>query len=98
MDRDYYDLHKNADPDLDPAGNYSTVTYGAYAESVIDAHDTSDPLFLYVASNTIHTPWEVPDDYKTQYRGYGLGNSRKKASGNLDASQLVTDLAQRFKN
>ena len=57
--QDAYDLHSGTDADYTYNGQYSTDTYANYAQTLIEAHDANDPLFMYVASNTIHTPWEV---------------------------------------
>ena len=37
----------------------SQELYGSKAASVISAHDTDDPLFLYVALQNIHAPLEA---------------------------------------
>ena len=84
--QDAYDLHSGTDADYTYNGQYSTDTYANYAQTLIEAHDANDPLFMYVASNTIHTPWEVDTSYKSQYRGYGLSTARKKASAMVTAT------------
>ena len=47
---------------------YYTDLIGNEAVSIIDHHDTSKPLFLYVASLAPHAPYQAPqeliDDYK----------------------------------
>ena len=94
-DQDSYDLHSNLEPDYTYDGNYSTDTYASYAQSVIEAHDTSSPMFLYVASNTMHTPWEAPTEYKSQYNGYGLTRTRKIASAMVTATDdLIATIKQ----
>ena len=57
--------------------------YGSAAETIISAHDTSQPLFLYVALQNVHTPLEAPTEYLSQYNTAGLTYARKKASGKL---------------
>ena len=84
--KDAYDLHSGTGADYTYNGQYSTDAYAAYAETLIDAHDANDPLFMYVATNTIHTPWQVDTSYKRQYRSYGLSNSRKTASAMVTAT------------
>ena len=55
--------------------------YGNAAETIIDDHNSSQPLFMYVALQNVHTPLEAPTSYLRQYNTYGLTNKRKKASG-----------------
>ena len=47
---------------------YYTTLVGNEAVNIIDDHDTSQPLFLYVASLAPHAPYQAPreaiDDYK----------------------------------
>ena len=55
--------------------------YGNAAETIINEHDASEPMFLYVALQNLHTPLEAPTSYLSQYNSYGLTYKRKKASG-----------------
>ena len=47
---------------------YSTELLGAEAVRIIEGHDVSKPLFLYVPFNAPHTPLEVPDAYLKEYK------------------------------
>ena len=68
---------------LQPASTefYSQVLYGDAAETIINDHDPSNPLFLYVALQNIHTPLEAPTSYQRQYSSLGLTSQRRRASG-----------------
>jgi arylsulfatase A-like enzyme len=46
---------------------YSTFLLAKEAVRLIDEHDTSKPLFLYVPFNAVHAPHQVPDKYKEPY-------------------------------
>jgi hypothetical protein len=44
-------------------GTYNAFTYNERATSIINAHDASKPLFMYLAWQEAHTPNEVPDNF-----------------------------------
>jgi arylsulfatase A-like enzyme len=46
---------------------YSTTLLGNDAVRLIEAHDTSRPLFLYLAFNAPHTPYQAPKEYLDRY-------------------------------
>jgi arylsulfatase A-like enzyme len=47
---------------------YYTDLIGNEAVSIIDHHDTSKPLFLYVASLAPHAPYQAPQDLIDRYK------------------------------
>ena len=46
-----------------PQGTYSTNIFGARAVDVINTHDVSQPLFMYLAWQGVHAPQEAPVSY-----------------------------------
>jgi arylsulfatase A-like enzyme len=46
---------------------YSTTLLGNDAVKLIEEHDTAVPLFLYLAFNAVHTPFQAPQEYLDQY-------------------------------
>jgi arylsulfatase A-like enzyme len=46
---------------------YSTTLLGNDAVKLIEEHDPSTPLFLYLAFNAVHTPYQAPQNYLDQY-------------------------------
>ena len=46
---------------------YSTTLLGNDAVKLIDEHDPATPLFLYLAFNAPHTPYQAPQEYLDQY-------------------------------
>jgi arylsulfatase A-like enzyme len=46
---------------------YSTTLLGDDAVKLIEGHDPSVPLFLYLAFNAVHTPYQAPQEYLDQY-------------------------------
>ena len=47
---------------------YDTDLFGAEAVRIIKAHDTSSPLFLYLAFTAPHTPYQAPQKYLDMYK------------------------------
>lgn len=58
-----YDLHRQEMAEWSLAGQYNTEIFTAEAESIISVHNTSEPLFLYLAHETPHTPLQAPQDW-----------------------------------
>jgi len=55
---------------------YATELLGQEAVRVIDAHDTAKPLFLYLAFNAPHTPYQVPEAYLERFKDITDPNRR----------------------
>src|SRR5215831_2320043 len=47
---------------------YSTTLLGNDAVKLIDAHDAAKPLFLYLAFNAAHTPYQATPEYLDRYK------------------------------
>jgi arylsulfatase A-like enzyme len=47
---------------------YSTTLLGNDAVRLIKEHDPAAPLFLYLAFNAVHTPYQAPDEYLDRYK------------------------------
>ncbi len=48
--------------------DYSTTLLGNEAVKLIDGHNAATPLFLYLAFNAVHTPYQAPQKYLDQYK------------------------------
>lgn len=46
---------------------YDNVLIGSEAVKIIENHDTSKPLFLYLAFTAPHTPYQAPQEYLDRY-------------------------------
>jgi arylsulfatase A-like enzyme len=55
------DWYRDNEP-LEEEG-FDNVLFGAEAVRVIDSHDQSRPLFLYLAFTAPHTPFQAPNEY-----------------------------------
>jgi arylsulfatase A-like enzyme len=47
---------------------YSTTLFGNDAVKYIGAHSTAKPMYLYLAFNSPHTPYQVPQEYSDRYK------------------------------
>jgi arylsulfatase A-like enzyme len=47
---------------------YTTTLIGKDAARLIEQHDTSTPLYLYLAFNAPHTPYQAPQEYIDRYK------------------------------
>jgi len=46
---------------------YTTTLLGKEAARIIEEHDTATPLYLYLAFNAPHTPYQAPKEYTDRY-------------------------------
>jgi arylsulfatase A-like enzyme len=76
-----HDWYRNDKPS--PEEGYSTYLIAKEACRVIASKPDDKPLFLYVPFNGIHSPLQVPDEYKTPYSE--LPEPRRSIAGMLAA-------------
>jgi len=73
------DLWQTNAPAYGKNGTYAAFMYNEELERIIDSHPNpnKNPLFLYVATQTMHAPQEVPSFYSDPYssKGYDLDYS-----------------------
>ena len=62
---DGFDWHRD-DRECRDEG-YSTHLLAREAVRLVDEHDRSRPLFLYIPFNAVHSPHQVPESYKEPY-------------------------------
>ncbi|MHC5544441.1 arylsulfatase B, partial [Singulisphaera rosea] len=76
-----FDWHRDDRVNRDEG--YSTHLIAREAAKIVEQHDASGPLFLYVPFNAVHAPHQVPDSYKAPY-GH-LKEPRRTYAGMLSA-------------
>jgi arylsulfatase A-like enzyme len=59
---------------------YVTTLLGQDAVKLIEAHNSNDPLFLYLAFTAPHAPYQAPEDYLNQYSSITDPNRRAYAA------------------
>ena len=63
---------------------YSTTLFGNEAVKLIDGHNAATPLYLYLAFNAPHTPYQAPPEYLDQYK-HMADPSRRAYAGSITA-------------
>ena len=64
-----YDLRRNESVSTKEKGEYSTFMFTKEAQKLIMDHDSSSPMYLYLAFQAVHSPLQVPQQYIKQYEG-----------------------------
>jgi len=67
------------------AGQYSTNLFSARARQIVEQHDTSRGLFLYLAYQGVHEPREAPDRYVAPYKTRIRDDGRRVFAGMIAA-------------
>ena len=80
-----YDLRRNESVSTEEKGKYSTLLFAKEAQKVIVDHDSSSPMFLYLAFQAVHSPSQVPQQYIRQYKGVIKNKKRRTYAGMVSA-------------
>jgi len=59
---------------------YTTTLLGKDAAKLIESHDPATPLYLYLAFNAPHTPYQAPQEYIDRYASIGDPTRRTYAA------------------
>ena len=59
---------------------YSTTLLGNEAVKLIEQHDMSQPLYLYLTFNAPHTPYQAPQEYLDKYKNIADPSRRAYAA------------------
>ena len=90
------DLWNNDHPDP-RNGTYDTFTYWSVLDGYLDAHNTSQPFFLYLAMHNVHEPYQVPQRFKDLYPASAFCELRRTLQGMVSvADELVGNLTTKL--
>lgn len=87
-----FDIRRNMDVAFDLHGQYTTDIITSESVRIIHTHNTSDPLFLYVAHAAVHSgnpynPLPAPDTTTSKFTQITDFNRRKYAGEELQNAQ-----------
>jgi len=91
----FLDFFRGDEVDRENHGQYSTHLYVKEAERIVAEHNSSKPLFLYMAFENVHDPIQAPEEYLNKYnfikdrdrRGYAaMMDVVDEAIGNITAA------------
>lgn len=86
------DLYETDRPALGKNGTYAAYIYNTEIARVINGHDAADkahPLFMYIATQVMHAPQEVPDRWKNMYDAGKYSDDYRIMNGMASASDEV---------
>uniref|UniRef100_A0A672J0A3 Sulfatase N-terminal domain-containing protein n=1 Tax=Salarias fasciatus TaxID=181472 RepID=A0A672J0A3_SALFA len=76
-----FDLHEGESVAWGHRGKYSTHLYTQRVRRILASHDPhSQPLFIFLSFQAVHTPLQSPREYIYPYRGLGNVARRKYAA------------------
>ncbi|ELT92899.1 hypothetical protein CAPTEDRAFT_165852 [Capitella teleta] len=79
-----YDFRMNTKVFKPKIKKYSTLDYGRRAVKIIQAHKRTEPLFLYMPFQAVHSPLQVPKSFEFKYRNI-VDRNRRIFSGMVSA-------------
>ncbi|XP_046561882.1 arylsulfatase B-like [Haliotis rubra] len=80
----YLDYRDNTLPARNYSGQYSAITFAQRAVDIINRHDVSQPLFMYLPYQNVHAPIQVPKTYEDMYLNV-INEGRRIFSGMVSA-------------
>lgn len=70
---------------FEDSGRYSTHIFSEQAVRIVTDHDTTSPLFMYLAYQSVHAPTMVPDSYRDAYNNTISDEKRRAFAGMVTA-------------
>ncbi|PVD27271.1 hypothetical protein C0Q70_12426 [Pomacea canaliculata] len=81
-----YDLSFNNTPAWSANGTYSTYLHTQRTIDILQTHNLSQPLFLYLAYQAIHEPLQVPEHYVNTFCSHVITSEDRKTRCGIAAA------------
>ncbi|KAL9987458.1 hypothetical protein ACROYT_G001771 [Oculina patagonica] len=92
------DFRDNKKPVRDLDGKFATFAYAERAEEIIKSHNSSNPLFLYMAFQNVHIPVQAPQKYVDKY-SFIEDETRRTYAGMVDImDEAIGNITEAMKN
>lgn len=91
------DLRENAEP-AKADGIYSTHLFSERVINIVKSHNTTQPLFIYLPFQAVHSPLEVPDQYTLPYKHIKDKNRRTYAGMVAALDEGIGNITEAFKD
>eukprot|EP01084_Bolivina_argentea_P042850 78986_1 len=92
------DLWATNKPAFGKNGTYGGYIYGKHAVNVINNHDQNKPLFMYLATQNNHCPYQVPQSFIDQFNSSWYELQRQVAGMSLFEDELIHNVTQALKH
>ena len=93
-----YSMNTENGPTNDTYGEYSTYLYARKAGDIISRHNKSNPLFMYIALQSVHAPLQVPESYIKPYMSIRNDNRRIYAGMVSAMDETVKNITDHLKS
>lgn len=93
-----YDFRNNTAPEYSVDGQYSTYVFSSYIENLLRTRNASDPMFLYLPFQSVHSPLQVPENYTRPFDHIDAKDRRVKLGMVLALDEAVGRVVQALKD
>lgn len=93
----FLDFHDGEDPARDWNRTYAMYAYMQRMERIVKSHDRTQPMFLYMAFQNVHSPVQAPQKYVDKYK-FIKDDVRRTYAGMVDIlDEAVGNLTRIFR-
>ena len=93
-----YDFHTEKGPTMQTYGKYSAHLFANRISNLLKHHNKSNPLFLYIALQSVHEPLEVPSEYMKEY--FFIKNEQRRTYAGMVAAmdEAIKNITKHLQN
>ena len=92
-----YSMDSNAGPSNETYGEYSANLYARKVEELVQNYNKSNPMFLYIALQSVHGPLQVPEKYIKPYLHIKNENRRIYAGMVAAMDEAIKNITEHLK-